>query len=195
MRADATSTRPNWTLAYVVAAAIAVIALLALITSPVAKLLGDSEYAIPATLHGIAALVYVIVATVLAYLGYLLYTDRLRSYHDLKVLSLLSAGFSFVTIAFGNWIYMYYRAPGGPRSLFLETNPPIHQFFFEFKEFVALFTLPLAVATAFIILREGEHLRSRPLTRQAVAIMLELGWIFLMLAFGLGAAITKLRSV
>jgi hypothetical protein len=195
MRPDATTTKPNWTLAYVVAGAVAVVALLALLTAPIADLLGDSQYAIPAALHGISAIVYLIVATVLAYLGYLLYTDRLRSYHDLRVLAVLAAGFSFITILFGNWIYIYYRATGGPRSFFLETNPAAHEFFFEFKEFVALFTLPLTVAAAAIVLREGEHLRSRPLTRQAVAVLLELAWVFLLLAFGLGAAVTKLRSV
>src|SRR5438105_3229586 len=126
MQPDPTTTKPKWTLAYVVAGAVALFALIALITSPIASLLGDSKYAIPAALHGISSLVYVIVATVLAYLGYLLYTDRLRSYHDLKVLSALAAVFSLITIAFGNWIYIYYRATGGPRAVFLENNPPVH---------------------------------------------------------------------
>lgn len=187
--------KPNWALAYWVAAGVAVVSLLALVTSPVAKLLGDSRYAIPSALHGISSLVYVIVGTVLAYLAYLLYTDRLERYHDLKVLSALAALFSFVTIVFGNWIYIYYRATGGPRGYFLENEPALHEVFFEFKEFVALLTLPLSVAAATIIAREGEHLRSRPLTRQVVAVLLLLSWVFLMLAFGLGAAITKIRGV
>lgn len=187
--------KTNWALAYWVAAGVAAVALIALVTSPAASLLGPSQYAIPSTLHGIAALVYVIISTVLVYMAYRLYTDRLESYHDLKILAALAALFSFVTIVFGNWIYMYYRAPGGPRAYFLENQPAIHEFFFEFKEFAALLTLPLSVAAAAILLREGEHLRSRPLTRQAVAVLLVLSWIFLLLAFGLGAAITRLRGV
>ncbi len=170
-------------------------ALLAIVTFPIAELLGDSRYAIPAALHGVSSILYVIIATVLAYMAYLLYTDRLERYHDLTILSELAALFSFVTIVFGNWIYIYYRQSGGPKTFFMENQPAIHQFFFEFKEFVALFTLPLAVATALIIRREGAHLRSRPLTRQAVAVLLVLAWLFLLVAFGLGAAVTKLRSV
>ena len=195
LSASATRSKPNWTLAYWVAGAIALAGLLALVTAPVADLLGDSEYAIPAALHGVSSLVYVVVGTVLAYLAYLLYMDRLDAYHDLKILSLLSAAFSVLTILFGNWIYMYYRETGGPREYFLENNPPVHEFFFEFKEYIALFTLPLSVAAAAIIVREGPHLRSRPLTRQVVTVLLILAWVFLLLAFSLGAAITKLRSV
>ena len=187
--------KTNWTLAYWIVGAVAVVTLLALLAAPVARLLGDSRYAIPSALHGVSSIVYLIVATVLAYLAYLLYTDRLQSYHDLKILASLSAVFSFTTIFFGNWIYIYYRATDGPRTYFLENDPEIHEFFFEFKEFIALFTLPLSVAAASIILREGDHLRARPLTRQAVAVLLLLAWLFLLVTFGLGAAITKLRSV
>lgn len=71
----------------------------------------------------------------------------------------------------------------------------MHEFFFEFKEYTALFTLPLMAAATSIIVREGAHLRARPLTRQVVAVLLALSWFFLIIVFGLGAAITKLRSV
>jgi hypothetical protein len=194
-RPEPQATRPDWTLAYLVMAGVGGVALLALLTAPVAELLGDSKYAIPATLHGISSMIYVIIGTILAYMAYLLYTDKLERYHDLQVLTALGALFSFVTVVFGNWIYIYYRATGGPREYFLETEPVIHEYFFEFKEYVALFTLPLSWAAAVIVNREKEHLRARPLTRQAVAVLLVLAWIFLMLAFGLGAAVTKLRSV
>lgn len=187
--------RTNWTLFYWVAGAVAAFVFLALVTSPVAKLLGDSDYAIPSSLHGVSSMVYVIIGTVLAYMAYLLYTDRLDAYHDLKILAELAVAFSLLTIMFGNWTYIAYRGEGGPRAYFLENEPAIHEFFFEFKEFIALFTLPLSVAAAVIIRREGAHLRSLPLTRQAVAVLLGLAWVFLMVAFGLGAAITKLRGV
>lgn len=191
----AETARPDWTLAYVAAAAVGVVALLALVTSPVAAILGDSEYAIPGALHGVAAIVYVIVATILAYLAYRLYTGDLTAWRDLRILAALAAFFSLVTILFGNWIYIFYRAPGGPRTYFLENEPEIHEIFFEFKEFVALFTLPLAVAAAFVLWRERESLAGDLRLRQATAAFLVLAWAFLMLAFGLGAAITKLRGV
>lgn len=176
-------------------AAIGVVALLGLLTSPVAALLGDSSYAIPSALHGVSAIVYVIIATVAAYLGYRLYVGRLDQLHDLRILASLNAFFSLITILFGNWIYVYYRAKGGPRGYFLETNPVVHQIFFEFKEFVALFTLPLSVAAAFVLLRHGDELAKHTRLRQAVGGLLGLTWLYLMLAFGLGAAITKLRGV
>lgn len=193
--APAAMRRTDWTLAYFLAAGVALAALAAMATAPVSDLLGDSRYAVPSTLHGISAMLYVIIATVVAYLGYLLYVGRLRAYRDLRILAGLSALFSLVTVMFGNWIYIYYRAPAGPRSYFLENQATLHEIFFEFKEFVALFTLPLTVAASFILWRERESLQENPRLRQAVGAMLILGWLYLMLTFGLGAAITKLRSV
>jgi cytochrome bd-type quinol oxidase subunit 1 len=185
----------DWTLAYFLLAAVGVAALLAIATAPVAALLGDSEYAIPSTLHGVTAVLLVVVATVLAYLGYQLYEGRLAAYHDLRMLAGIAAFLSLITILFGNWIYVFYRATGGPRAYFLENNPAIHAVFFEFKEFVALFTLPLATAAAFVLWRERDGLHDKPRLRQAVGVLLALTWAYLMLAFGLGAAITKLRGV
>lgn len=187
--------RPDWNLVYILIAAVGAVALLALITAPVAALLGDSQYAIPATLHGVSAILYVIVATVAAYLGYRLYVGRLTAYHDLRILSGLNSFFSLLTVLFGNWIYIYYRAKGGPRTYFLENNPEVHEIFFEFKEFVALFTVPLSFAAFFILWLEKDRLRDKKFLREAVAALLVLSWIYLMLAFGLGAAITKLRGV
>lgn len=187
--------RSDWTLAYVVIGAIGVVALLALATAPVAALLGDSSYAVPSALHGVAAITFVIVATVAAYLGYRLYMGRLEQLHDLRILASFNAFFSLLTIMFGNWVYIAYRAKGGPRTYFLENNPVVHQIFFEFKEFIALFTLPLSVAAAFILLRHRDELLKHSRLRQAVAVALGLSWLYLMLAFALGAAITKLRSV
>lgn len=187
--------RPNWTLAYLMIAGVGAVALLALFTAPVANLLGPSRYAIPGALHGVSAIIYVIIATICAYLGYRLYVGRLSTTHDLRILSGLTAFFSLLTVMFGNWIYIYYRETGGPRSYFLEEDAVIHQIFFEFKEFIALFTLPLSVASAYVLLREKDRILERPGLRQAVAVMLGLQWLYLMLAFALGAAITKLRSV
>lgn len=187
--------RADWTLAYALAAAVGVVSILALATAPVAALLGESRYAIPSALHGVAASVYLIVGTVSAYLAWLIYSGRLAAYRDLRVLAALNAFFSLVTILLGNWIYAYYRESGGPRAYFLEANPAVHEIFFEFKEFVALFTLPLSAAAAFILWTRRRGLAGERELREGVAAMLLLAWAFLMLAFGLGAAITKLRSV
>lgn len=203
--------RTDWTLAYVLGGAVLLVALMAAATSPVAAILGDSAYAIPGALHGVAAMVFVIVSTIGAYFGYLLYTGRLEAwrgapaagglitshgaYFELRVLTAVGAVLSAATVVFGNWIYIYYRASSGPRAYFLENNPVIHEIFFEFKEFIALFTVPLSVAAAFIVWHQGEKLRDNAALRQAVAVLLVLTWVYLMITFGLGAAITKLRSV
>lgn len=188
-------TKRDWTLAYFLAGGIGIVTILAMVTAPVAALLGDSKYAVPSSLHGLSAMIYVIVSTVLAYLGYRLYKGELTAYNDLRMLSGLNALFSLATIMFGNWIYIFYRAKAGPRTYFLENLPEIHKIFFEFKEFVALFTLPIAVAAAYILWNEKDNIKERVAIRQVVAALLVMSWVYLMLAFGLGAAITKLKGV
>ena len=61
--------------------------------------------------------------------------------------------FSLATIMFGNWIYIFYQASTGPRAYFLENFPEIHKVFFEFKEFVALFTLLLVGLVALVFMK------------------------------------------
>ena len=183
------------TLLVLLGVTVAFAGLISLVTSPVAALLGDSRYAIPDALHGVTAILYVITATISAYLAYRLFFNRLEDLRDLRVIASLNACLSLLTVIFGNWIYIYYRDKGEPRGYFLETRPVIHEIFFEFKEFLALFTLPIAVATAYILLRERNDLVRRPWLPQIVAVLIVCAWGCLMLVFGLGAAITKLRSV
>lgn len=185
----------DWTLAYFLAGGIGVVTILAMVTAPVSVLLGDSKYAVPSSLHGLSAIIYLVVATVLAYLGYRLFKGELTAYTDLRMLSGLNALFSLATIMFGNWIYIFYRAKTGPRTYFLENAPEIHKIFFEFKEFMALFTLPLAVGAAYILWKERDNIKEKVVLRQIVGALLILSWVYLMLTFGLGAAITKLKGV
>jgi hypothetical protein len=77
----------------------------------------------------------------------------------------------------------------------LENSPEIHEIFFEFKEFIALFPLPLAVATTYIIWRYGDRLIEDKSLRSWVGIVIAVAWGGLMIAYVLGAGITKLRSV
>jgi hypothetical protein len=90
---------------------------------------------------------------------------------------------------------VYYRAPipESPRSHFLKTAPEIHRIFFEFKEFGALFTLPLTVVAAFILWKYGPQVLDRPWLRYTVAVLMGLAFFYLVVAFGLGAAVSKLR--
>ncbi len=168
---------------------------LILLTSPLGDLLGPSEWAVASTLHGLLSVFGVIVVSVAAYLGWKLYAGRLRANGDLKLISALSVIGSLSTIIFGNWIYIGYREPDGPRSYFLANSPSVHEIFFEFKEFIALFTLPLAVASLYIIWTYRETLANDKPLRTAVAFLLITTWLIFIATFALGAAITRLRGV
>ncbi len=164
-------------------------------TAPINKLLGSGAAALPAALHGLTALLYLFVGTIGLYLGWRLMTARIRAFADLQLLATASATLSFLAIVAGNWLYIYYRAnaPESPRSYFLKTMPEVHRVFFEFKEFAALFTLPLTVAAAFILWHYGGQVVERRWLRYSVAVLLGLSFFYLVVAFGLGAAVTKLR--
>jgi hypothetical protein len=165
-------------------------------TAPIAKLLGSGGGAVPAAFHGMAAFLYLFVGTIGLYLGWRLLTGRIRAFADLQLLATVSATFALIAIGFGNWLYIYYRAktPDSPRSHFLATAPEIHRIFFEFKEFAALYTLPLTVAAAFILWKYGAQVMERPWLRYTLAVLLGLSFFYLVVAFGLGAAVTKLKS-
>lgn len=166
-----------------------------LATAPFSKLLGAGTAALPAAIHGTMAFLYLFVGTIGLYLGWRLMTGRIRAFADLQLLATVAATFSFLAIVFGNWLYIYYRAPvpESPRSYFVKNMPEVHRIFFEFKEFAALFTLPLTVAAAFILWKYGVQVVERRWLRYAVAALLGLSFFYLVVAFGLGAAVTKLR--
>ncbi len=169
--------------------------LVALFTAPISSFFGQSSLAVISATHGLFATLGVVVGTVTSYLGYRLFTGKIKAFSDLKILSVISTFIAAATIVFGNWIYIAYRAPGGPRAFFLENNPEIHEVFFEFKEFIALFPLPLAVAATFVIWRYGDQLVENKPLRTLVGIVFGVAWGALIIAYLLGAGVTKLRSV
>lgn len=169
--------------------------LLMFITAPFGAFLGTSDWAVVSAVHGMLATFGILIVTVVGYLGWRLYIGQLRAYSDLRILALLGSLISAATIVFGNWIYIAYRATGGPRAYFLENNPAIHEIFFEFKEFIALFTLPVFVAVTYILWTYKDSLPQDRRLRTSLAIMMVMGWSLFLLTFILGAAITKLRSV
>jgi hypothetical protein len=167
-----------------------------LITAPVQALLGTSAWAAVSGMHGLAAGVFMIGTTVGVYQAYRLYKNGALNIGEMQIGSTVTATAAAITVMFGNWIYIAYRAagPNSPRSYFLENMPAIHEIFFEFKEFMALFTLPLIVSAAFVIWYYGDQLRLRPALRNLVAVALVLVFFYFSVTFGLGAAITKLRA-
>jgi hypothetical protein len=167
-----------------------------MLTAPLLKLLGTGAGAVAAAFHGMAALLYLFVGTIGLYLGWRLLSGRIRAFADLQLMSVVGSSLSLLAIVFGNWLYIYYRAktPDSPRSYFVKNMPDIHRIFFEFKEFGALFTLPLMVCAAFLLWRYGAQVLERPWLRYTVAILFGLAFFYLVVAFGLGAAVTKLKA-
>ena len=178
--------------AILVASAIAFTAM----TASVTQLLGAGAGAVPAAFHGLAAFLYLFVGTIGLYLGWRLVTGRIRAFAELQLLATVSVAFSLIAIMFGNWLYIYYRAtaPESPRSFFIANAPDIHKIFFEFKEFAALYTLPLTVVAAYLLWRYGTQVMDRTWLRYSVAVLLGLSFFYLVVAFGLGAAVSKLKA-
>ncbi len=164
-------------------------------SAPWEDLMGESPFASIATIHGMFATLGVIVGSATGYLGWRLLLGHLKAYRDLRILATVSSVFAFLAILTGNWIYIAYRGPGGPREFFINNFPTIHEIFFEFKEFIALFPLPIAVAATFILWKYKDSLPVDEKLRNAVGVMIAVAWTVLMIVFVLGAAITKLMSV
>lgn len=167
-----------------------------LATAPAGStLLGENRYALEGALHGVAAGLFMVTATIGLFQAYRLITGTIQHPAQLEFGSVVNAVMALVTILLGNRIYIYYRASGGPRTYFMEHSPEIHKIFFEFKEFSALFTFPLAVAAAYLFLAYGPDLLRRRDLRNTAALLLILTFFYFLVAFGLGAAITKLRAI
>lgn len=183
-------------LVLVIAVLLGVALLVALPTAPLAELLGpNAHHGLSAALHGLTAFLFLFVATIALYLGWRLFIGRIHAFLDLQLVTVVSATLSFITVLFGNWVYIYYREPSGAREWLTQNAPEVHKIFFEFKEFMALFTLPLGVAAAFILWRYGSEVLDRPWLRYSVAVLIALVWFYLVVAFGLGAAVTKIKPV
>lgn len=169
--------------------------LLVLLTVPFDVLLGPSAHAVHSALHGLSAGVFMITATIGLFQGYRLLIGWANAIDQLQLGAAVNATLALLTVISGNASYVGYRAPGGPRDYFLQNLPAAHEVFFEFKEFIGLFPLPLAVAAAYILWVYGPEVPPRPGLRTIVSILLALVFVYFVIAFGLGAAITKLRTL
>ena len=165
------------------------------LTAPAEKLLGPSRHAIRGAIHGTAAGLFMITSTVGFFQAYRIVAGTTWNIVELQLGSVLNAMMSLLTILSGNWIYIPYRSPEGPRSYFLQVAPEVHKVFFEFKEFAALFTFPLAVTAAYLLVRYGGDVYRKRGLNAAIAVLLMLVFFYFVVAFGLGAAVTKLKSV
>lgn len=165
------------------------------LTAPLQYLLGEGIHGMHSAFHGMLASLYMITSTIGLYKSFQIFAESEINFTSLKIGSIINAVASLLTIISGNSLYIPYRAAEGPRTYFLQTSPFIHNIFFEFKEYTALLTLPCAVAATYIILKYTSELNSRKDVRLILATLLFLNFVFFFITFGLGAAITKLKSV
>jgi hypothetical protein len=130
------------------------------------------------TIHGVGAMLALVVMTYVGHLAFPLLRGSAKILPQVRTLSFWAAILSFLAIATGNLAYMRYRAGleyGGARA-WLKENSPLGQYvLMEYHEFSVLFTLPLAVAAAWILWRYGDSIlekQHRPvLTATCLALM------------------------
>ena len=166
-----------------------------LLTAPASTLLGPGSYAIRGALHGMCAGLMMVTATIGLFQAYRIFSGKAWNIAELQIGSVVNASLALLTIVSGNWIYIPYRASEGPRTHFLQTAPEVHRVFFEFKEFAALFTFPLAVVAAYLLVRYGDQLYRHKGLSTIISVLLMLVFFYFVVTFGLGAAVTKLKSV
>lgn len=193
---DSGEEKTNRAIIIAILCVMAVVALsILLVSAPADRLLGESSYSIRSAFHGLFAGIFMVTITIGVYQAFRLWTGISINMQELGMGSVVNSAACFLTILFGNWIYIPYRAQGGPRAHFMEKIPEIHKIFFEFKEFSALFTLPLLVAATYIIWRYQDKVNANKYLRAVTALLLMLGFFYFAVVFGLGAAITKLKGV
>jgi len=87
-----------------------------LLTAPASRLLGESEHAIRGALHGTAAGLFMITATIGLFQAYRIFAVKAWNMAELQLGGVVNAVMAAFTILSGNWIYIPYRAPQGPRG-------------------------------------------------------------------------------
>ena len=97
-------------LAFVIGLLITISAFIVLSTAPFAGLLGPSAYALGSALHGMMAFFLLVVSTIALYLAWRLFVGRIKAFPDLQLVTTVMATLTFLTIVFGNWVYIPYRA-------------------------------------------------------------------------------------
>lgn len=152
------------------------------------------------TIHGVAALLAMVVMAYVGHLAFPLLRGAKKILPQIRVLSWWCAVLSFLAIASGNLAYMRYRAGaefGGARAWLKENSPLTQYVLMEYHEFSVLFTLPLSVASAWILWQYGDSIldrKNRPvLTALCLALMGVMFFSIGGMVSGLGVA--KIRAL
>lgn len=157
------------------------------------KLIGNGSNDLSAAIHG--GIGFILLA---AFIGAIEAVSNPSSaaLKRLKIGSIVLTVASFLTIVYGNIIYIAYRAKDGVQPWFKANDMYYyHTLGMEFKEFAALFSFPLAIAIAYTVYTMSEDWFKSEWARKTVRISLFLGIFFTFAAFILGAAVTKAKAV
>jgi hypothetical protein len=147
------------------------------------------------TLHGVGALLAMVVIVYAGHLAFPLLRGSSQLLEQMRTLTFWTALLSFLAIATGNLAYMRYRADaafGGARA-WLKENSPLGQYvLMEYHEFTVLFTLPLSVGCAWVLWKYGGSILDRQnqpvLATTCVALMAMMFFAMGGLVTGLGVA-------
>ena len=110
------------------------------------------------TIHGLASMFALVVIVYTGHLAFPLLRGAGKILPQMRTLAFWSSVLSFLAIASGNLAYMRYRAGiefGGARAWLKENSPLTQYVLMEYHEFSVLFTLPLAVGSAWVLWRYG----------------------------------------
>lgn len=145
-------------------------------------------------LHGLASMLTVIVSAFLLHLTYPLLRGREEAAKRLIGPLWITNLLTLLSVIFGNWLYIGYRAHDGVQQWYLANAPAAHTVVMEYKEFVSLFPLPLGLAAAFLLWRYREDLHGSGVAH-VVTMLITLLWICLLIGLATGLGLAKLKLV
>lgn len=154
-----------------------------------------TDYHVQAGVHGISAILALIVGTFLTHRAYPLIRGVRVDFESLRWWVLGATLANLAGAISGNWIYMRYRGQDGPRDWILGQVPAFHNVMMEFKEFISLFPFPLMVSASFLLFYYGDGIQRRRDLTQFVGVTILIAWVFLMTGFVTGLGLAKLRFV
>jgi hypothetical protein len=171
------------------------IALTLLLLLPVANFFYPTEYSLKAGIHGVSAILAIVIGTYLTHRAIPLVKGMQVSFESLRLWVFVATLLNLAGAISGNWIYMRYRGQEGPRDWILAKVPTFHNVLMEFKEFVSLFPFPVMLAATFTLYYYGMPIQQRRDITRFVGIAILISWSFLMLGFVAGLVLAKLRFV
>lgn len=110
----------------------------------------------------------------------------------------LMAFSAWAIFATGSYVYIFYRAPmpeSARSRLLAGPTPWVHSLLMELKEFTGAYVPALAMLALVLVFAWNQRLLAEARLRRVLAAVLLAAMLWTLLAFGLGAYITKVASV